>query len=187
MKDMRRRHHSPAVVLVAALTVSLPASGGELYRWTDAEGRVHFSDRAPASEVPAEVERLPTPRFADPGIPPGHFSVTEQWERLQAERLVRQREQWARNREARELTLREREVAAAERAAEQFSEPSTVSGAVWVAPRRPWHRHRPGHRPGRPVPYSGLWKPDHPAYRPPPPTRPHPRPTPRGGGMRIGG
>jgi len=179
---MRRRHM--VGLLMVALAFSHPGTAAELYRWTDADGRVHFSDRPPpAAEVPAEVERLPTPRFADPGIPPGHYSVTEQWQRLQAERLIRQREQWERNREARELTLREREVAAAERAAEELAAPSNVSGAVWVGPRRPWY----GHRPGRPQPHTGLWKPDHPAFRPPPPVRPHPRPMPRGGGMRIGG
>jgi hypothetical protein len=180
---MGRRHSGVVGLVLAVLAVSQALSAAELYRWTDADGRVHFSDRPPAAEATTGVERLPTPRFADPGIPPGHYSVTEQWERLQAERLVREREQWERNREARELSLREREVAAAERAAEELSTPSTVSGAVWVGPRRPWH----GYRPGRPPPHNGLWKPDHPAYRPLPPARPHPRPTPRGGGMRIGG
>ena len=158
----------------------LPAmSAAELYRWTDTDGRVHFSDRAPVGEPLDRVERLPAPQFADPGIPSGHYSVTEQWQRLQQERLARQRQQWERAREARELALREREVAASERAADNVSATRSVGSVGWGVPVRPRHPHRPV----RPTPHSGIWKPDHPAYRPPSRHRPHP---PRRTGVVLG-
>lgn len=37
-------------VLLAPLLVSLLANGGELFRWTGKEGRVHYSDAVPAPQ-----------------------------------------------------------------------------------------------------------------------------------------
>ena len=165
-------------LLGTVLTMSSVVSANGLYRWIDADGRVHFSDRAPdVGVVPSEVERLPTPQFVDPGVPPGHYSVTEQWQRMQAERLARQEQQRERARQAREFALREREVAAAERAAEQPTVSSAVGYPVWTGPRRHYHKHKPV----RPVPYSGLWKPDHPAFRAP--SHPYARPKPKAGAV----
>ena len=141
----------------------------QLYRWTDEQGRVHFSDRAPDGSVAGEVEALPTPQFADPGTTPDRYSVLQQWQRLSAERQAQQRARQENRYRSRELALRQREVAAAERAAEQPGASTGVWGPVWYTP--PIHRpgHPPGHRPGkRPsqLPSHGLWKRDHPAYRP---------------------
>ncbi|WP_444910749.1 DUF4124 domain-containing protein [Microbulbifer sp. TRSA005] len=35
-------------ILVGSLLLAASANAGELYRWVDADGRVHFSDRPPA-------------------------------------------------------------------------------------------------------------------------------------------
>lgn len=161
-------------LLVMLLSMWTAASFSEqLYRWTDEQGRVHFSDRLPAGKLEAKVETLPTPQFAAPDVPPDRYSVVQQWQRFSAERQAQKQARQEKKDREREFALRQREVAAAERAAEQAAAPSDVGGTVWLAP--PYYRggrwpgHRPGHRPGKPaspLPSHGLWKRDHPAYRP---------------------
>jgi hypothetical protein len=169
----------PVVVfLVAFLPLSI-TTAGEFYRWTDAQGRLHLSDRPPPNDNAADVQPLTAPRFVDPGIPPGYYSVTEQWQRLQAEGLARQREQRERARQARELALREREVAASERAAEGIAADNRVVSPVWIVPPRPYPHVRPYYPTVRPVPDRGPSKPIHPAYRPL--SRPLVEPYPAGG------
>jgi hypothetical protein len=180
---MKTVWYSFLLLVVSGPFVPGSASAAELFRWTDAEGRVNFGDRPPVAAGVEEVEQLPRPQFVDPGIPEGRYSVTEQWQRMQAERLAREREQSERSRQARELALREREVAASERAAENVSATGSVASPVWVVPGRPHRPVRPPHRPGHtPPPNYGLWKPDHPAFRPPSHHRPHPQ---RGAGAVI--
>jgi hypothetical protein len=181
MNRSRTAWQARLVGSLAALVLASSAFSGGLYRWTDADGQVHFSDQPPAVGAYEEVQRLATPRFVDPGIPDGHYSVTEQWQRMRTERQARQDAQRERARQARELALREREVAASERAAEQASTSGAVSSPVWIVPRRPGHHYRPHHPPARPLPGAGLWKPDHPAFRPP--LRPQPRPGSGPGGV----
>lgn len=164
------------------LFLSTPVFAENLYRWTDATGRVHFSDRAPPPDVATTVDELQRPAYANSGVPAGHYGVTQQWQRLQAERLARQREQRERQRQARELALREREVEAAERAAEQAVDRASSGSSVWIVPRRHIRRYRPG-RPPHHVPNTGLWKHDHPAYRLP--SRPGRRHDPHLSGMRL--
>lgn len=52
---------APAPRLVRVVSIGLlaiaGASHGEIYRWTDAEGKLHFSDQPPA-ESPAQALRL---------------------------------------------------------------------------------------------------------------------------------
>ena len=170
-----------AGMLLGAL-LAMPVASAEsttLYRWTDAYGRTHFSDRPPAAAIPPRVERLPAPSYADSGVPTDHYSVTNQLQRMQAERQQRERERQERQREAREQALREREIAAAERAAERDDDPG-YGGGVYLSPygyrkSYPGRPHRP--QPHRPVAPPSLWQPDHPAYRPYPRHRPR-RPPP---------
>lgn len=54
-------------LLLAAACAAVPAAAQEIYRWRDANGRMHYSDRAPAAG--AEVHRLqplPAPVAAPP-------------------------------------------------------------------------------------------------------------------------
>ena len=179
MSDIQRIFAGALLVLSAATPV-VSAEGETLYRWTDAAGRTHFSDRPPATATPPRVEQFAAPSYADSGVPADHYSVTKQLERMQAERLQRERELRDREREAREQALREREVAVAERAARRAEGPGRYGGgAVYPSPRRgyghpyPGRPHRaPAHRPVKP---PSLWEPDHPAYRPYPRHRPLPR------------
>lgn len=46
-----------------ALGLALPASAAEFYRWTDADGQVHYSDQPP----PAKVKQLKRLNAAGPG------------------------------------------------------------------------------------------------------------------------
>lgn len=47
-----------AIPLLLLLSVAATPATAELYRWTDADGRVHYSDRKPAAESEEEVEAI---------------------------------------------------------------------------------------------------------------------------------
>lgn len=56
MTDLRR------LALIASILLALVASAGDVYRWVDADGRVHFADSPPPG-IPAEklgIVSLPT-------------------------------------------------------------------------------------------------------------------------------
>lgn len=176
-----------SVFLMALWTVPLVfADDQTLYRWTDAYGRTHFSDRPPAGESAPRVERLTAPSYADSGVPTDHYSVSNQLQRMQQGRLLRERERQQRQREARERVLRELQIDAAERAAARDTDRDSDGGSYllpYASYYRPGygrpHRRQP-HRPANP---PSLWQPDHPAYRPYP-RRPPVRPRPS---MRVDG
>ncbi len=56
-----------ATLIAAAVTLAtaLPAAGGQLYKWTDANGQVHYSDRQPPSDARTQetlkASRSPVP------------------------------------------------------------------------------------------------------------------------------
>lgn len=61
------------LLLGLAVAVSVPAAAGDIYQWTDSQGRVHFGDRPPDAKrnEPLEVrpnvmERLPPAPAAAP-------------------------------------------------------------------------------------------------------------------------
>jgi|CXWL01.1.fsa_nt_gi glutaredoxin len=64
-----------AVLLLAALAGS--ASGQEVYKWTDAQGVVHFSDRKPAGQTAQGVQIAPAPPSAAAAVEaPAHAAPT---------------------------------------------------------------------------------------------------------------
>lgn len=77
---------SRALPLAACLILVVGAAAAELYRWTDAEGKVHFSDQPPPPEVKAPVTVKPRRPAAAPAAPaanatpaaPGAPSYVEQ-------------------------------------------------------------------------------------------------------------
>lgn len=86
-------------VLLVLLLLLPAAASAELYKWTDAEGRVHFTDKKPA--VAAKVETLKVPRAQSPGgtsasgsapASQGASSVLERQKRM-ADILTQEREQ----------------------------------------------------------------------------------------------
>jgi hypothetical protein len=52
-------------VVVLAMVLLPALASAELYKWTDAQGRVHFTDKKPEAAV--KVEALQTPRAQGPG------------------------------------------------------------------------------------------------------------------------
>lgn len=62
---MRRDGLLFRALVVLAATMVLPAQA-ELYKWTDADGHVHFTDKKPESS-PGKVETLKAPRVTGPG------------------------------------------------------------------------------------------------------------------------
>lgn len=52
-------HFSRALPLAASLILATAPAAAELYKWTDAEGKVHFSDQPPPPEVKAPVTVKP--------------------------------------------------------------------------------------------------------------------------------
>lgn len=63
---MHRKSFSVSALVLLTAVVALPVQA-ELYKWTDAEGRVHFTDKKPESAASKKVETLATPRASAPG------------------------------------------------------------------------------------------------------------------------
>ena len=63
---MHRKFFRARVLVLLTAVVALPVQA-ELYKWTDAEGRVHFTDKKPESAASKKVETLATPRASAPG------------------------------------------------------------------------------------------------------------------------
>ena len=176
---MGHLHRIAGVLLVLFVSASnVSADDATVYRWTDATGRTHFSDRPPETTSP-RVEQFVAPSYAGSGLPSDHYSVTKQLERLQAERRERERLRLERERESQERALREREVAAAELAARRAADGASTGGGAYLSPSWGYGRPDPGYRPRphRPTRPPSLWEPEHPAYRPYP-QHPRPRPVP---------
>jgi len=51
---MALRSHVLGIIIIAALTAAIPAAAA-LYKWTDANGRVVYSDQAPMGNIKAET------------------------------------------------------------------------------------------------------------------------------------
>ncbi len=65
-------------MLVVLLLLNVQASAGELYKWKDAEGNVHYSDLAPPIDA-RSVERItPKSNIIESDIPPYETKVASQ-------------------------------------------------------------------------------------------------------------
>lgn len=106
---MTRRIHPGRLLPLFLLLVGTAAQAGEIYRWTDAQGRTHYGDQAPASGA----EKITEPP------PPSDLSPEEANAKLEAIRAQRQTatEESALAREAQAKTAAERKQRAAECAA----------------------------------------------------------------------
>lgn len=69
-----------ALLLAVGLMVLGTPVSAELYKWTDAEGRVHFSDQPPPPEVRAPVTVKPRPPGATPAAPAAPSYVEQEAE-----------------------------------------------------------------------------------------------------------
>lgn len=65
----QRRTHIAVLVLAAGVSLTMPAAA-ETYKWTDAEGKVHYSDQPPPSNVKNPITVTPRKKSSRSG-PPG--------------------------------------------------------------------------------------------------------------------
>jgi len=77
--------------LVSALIVALPASAGELYKWVDEKGNVHYSDR-----VPPEAAKLAREEKNQDGVTVKEVARAKTQEELAAEAAQRVKDEEAR-------------------------------------------------------------------------------------------
>jgi hypothetical protein len=57
--NARGRHLAPLALALVGVLAATPALGTEIYRWVDAEGAVHFSDRPPYGRPVERIEVQP--------------------------------------------------------------------------------------------------------------------------------
>lgn len=86
------------LVLAASVLLATPA-WAQVYKWVDAEGRVHYGERPPAAR---EADKLAIPlQGNDPAPKPGEcYTIQCQYERLRQDRLIREAA-WQREMESR--------------------------------------------------------------------------------------
>lgn len=92
-------------VLTAVLSFSTPLANAEVYRWVDANGRVHFGDRAPADR---KAEALDMPQ-ADKDAAATQ-DVSEQELRERQERVSRVLEEERLEKEQQKAALKQQEA-----------------------------------------------------------------------------
>jgi len=153
--------YKPAMsgVMSALLGVWLCGAAGAapVYKWVDGEGAVHFSDVPPPQGVPL----VSTTHFdLPPPPPPGaedYYSIRNQLQRLEAQRLALERDREQRRAEAlrrrrEELALEEQQRSLQERAQEDQDSPRYLLGYPYAPyysgysvrrAYRPWPGHRP--------------------------------------------
>lgn len=83
-------------IMILAMMLMPTMAMAELYKWTDAEGRVHFTDKKPTSAT--KVETLNTPRAQAPSgtvadaPPPGSYGDPVARQKKMADILAQERE-----------------------------------------------------------------------------------------------
>lgn len=160
----------PAVVALILSSTPLPSLGedGLLYKWEDAQGQVHYSDRPPAGPA-ISVERyaLPAQAPTEPSPEGDYYSVENQAKRLEQARLERESARAARARERQEEERRAAELEALRKPPETPApQPPLDRYPVYTLPfPPPWpaYPHRPSHRPHPPhPPHPPLGRPKEP-------------------------
>jgi hypothetical protein len=157
-----------ALLLATAPLAAGPALAQPVYRWTDASGEVHFSDRPPpgAAQPVEQVDVAPVP-----AAPPAddYYSVVNQARRMEELRLERERQ-------SAEIEVLQRQAAPPPEPPRPAPAPEQgASRGIWLAPPVYWG---PGSWPGQRPPHRPGWDDSdrpHPGHRPPP-DRPRPEP-----------
>ena len=65
------RKQSGLIVLLCALVWSLPAAASGVYKWVDAQGKVHYSERAPSSGDNVPIRTAPPSSNSEPELSQG--------------------------------------------------------------------------------------------------------------------
>lgn len=92
-------------MLWLSLLISLPVQA-EIYRWTDADGRTHFSEKLPAGQAAQVVQPQPLNTMQPPPEVPSLINWREREQQVKEERL--QQRQRAEREQARQHKKEER-------------------------------------------------------------------------------
>ncbi len=128
---MTRRIHSARILTLILLLMGATAQAGDIYRWTDAQGRTHYGDQPPASGAEKIVEPPP----------PSPLSPDEVNARLEAIRAQRQTaaEEQARARDEQAKAAAEQKQRAAECAAARQQRDSMQAAQRIRGPDGQWY------------------------------------------------
>ena len=128
---MTRCTHPARLLFLILLLTAAAAQAADIYRWTDAQGRTHYGDQAPASGA----EKITEPP------PPSDLSPDEANARLEAIRAQRQKatEEQAQARDAQAKTAAEQQQRAAECAAMRQQRDAMQTAQRIRAPDGTWY------------------------------------------------
>jgi hypothetical protein len=79
------------LLLIWAIHPLVPMA--QVYKWVDQNGVTHYGERPPASAAPASKLDIDLQGNGPAVPPPGCYSIQCQYERLRADRLIRE-EEW---------------------------------------------------------------------------------------------
>jgi len=89
------RHCTTLLGLVLACSVALPVGAAAVHKWVDADGVTHYSDKPPDSVETTLIELsepLAVKTASEDGRPADdYYSISNQWQRMNQERLERDR------------------------------------------------------------------------------------------------
>ena len=61
MPPLRAHRRLTPIAFALLLAALSPLAAGQVYRWVDKQGRVHYGDRPPANAAPAKIRTIPVP------------------------------------------------------------------------------------------------------------------------------
>lgn len=115
------------LLFISAIHPLVPMA--QVYKWVDQNGVTHYGERPPATAAPASKLDIDLQGNGPAVPPPGCYSIQCQYERLRADRLIRE-EEWRKEMQVRRQVHQSREPA-----------PAQSSPAPLVVPI-PGHFHR---------------------------------------------
>lgn len=140
-----------AICLALLLPAAASADGSQIYKWTDAQGVLHYSDTPPKDAMPVTVMDLP----ALPPLDPEKIAATQAWIVSVDDQQQRQKAEDDLQRRERELAQQQAQLQATLAALQQYAaaaEPAPVYLAY--TPSRYVARHRePDRDDFRPTPH----------------------------------
>lgn len=88
---MKKLNHK-LLALIVCFAVT-PASASVIHKWVDAKGVTHYSDVAPESEGASSTLDIPVADPARAASTDDYYSIQNQWQRVNQERLAREKRQ----------------------------------------------------------------------------------------------
>jgi len=125
------------IVTIVACGTALPAFAIGVHKWIDEEGVTHYSDEAPEATETTLID-LPDPATGQAGDDTGeadYYSISNQWERMNRERLEREK-----------LALEREKIAAARQPAPERTVYIENSGVDRIVPIYADFRYRKHYR-----------------------------------------